>query len=68
MCSAELMDLKGATGSKATTQLFKTVMIQDKGTASIVAVFISKYQLACCLYGPLALREEHRLSGAGIAY
>jgi hypothetical protein len=59
---------KGATGSKATMQLFKIVTIQDKGTASTEAVFISKYYFACCLYGPLALREEHRLSGAGIAY
>jgi len=33
---------KGATGSKATMQLFKIVMIQDKGTASTEAVFISK--------------------------
>jgi hypothetical protein len=34
---------KGATRSKATMQLFKTAMIQDKGTASTEAVFISKY-------------------------
>jgi hypothetical protein len=33
---------KGATGSKAIMQLFKIVMIQDKGTASTEAVFISK--------------------------
>lgn len=34
---------KGATGSKATMQLFKIVMIQDRGTAQTKAVFISKY-------------------------
>lgn len=34
---------KGATGSKATIQFVKTVMIQDKCTAPTEAVFINKY-------------------------